>query len=85
VTLPTTYSLADAAAAVGKSRFWLAEQVRRQRVPHLRIGRQVRFTAEQVAEIVAASEVRPAPAAQAVRGLTARSAAHAQRAGRTST
>lgn len=83
MTLPVTYSTADVATVIGKSETWLAEQARRKRVPHLRIGRQVRFTEAHVTEIISAAEVRNATATQTVRGLTARSAAHAQRAGRT--
>jgi hypothetical protein len=76
--IPATHSLADVATTLGKSRWWLAGQVREGKVPHLRVGRTVRFTDAHVAKILAEFEQTPA-AHQVLAGLTRRSAAHRRR------
>jgi hypothetical protein len=41
------------------SEWWVKEQARRRRIPHLRAGGRYLFTAEHIAEIVKRLEVRP--------------------------
>lgn len=79
MSLPETHSEADAAAALGKSKFWLATEARAGRVPFIRVGRTRRYTADHVAQILAAHEQRPV-SLESVRGLTPRSAARRRRA-----
>lgn len=83
MSLQPTYSLDDVAPIIGKSAYWLASQARRQVIPHLRIGREVRFTEAHVKEIIDAAEIRPQASPSALSGLTPRSAAHSRRLGRT--
>jgi hypothetical protein len=49
----------EAARRIGCSEWWLKEQARRRRVPYTWISGSYRFTAVQIAEIIAAQEVRP--------------------------
>jgi hypothetical protein len=44
--------LAEVAADIGSTERWLAERVRSGRFPAHRVGRQLRFTDEDVAEII---------------------------------
>ncbi len=81
MSLPQTYSLDDVAAVLGKSRYWLASQVRAGKLPHLRTGRTVRFTEAHVQQILAAVEQRPIQSQPTARGLTPRSAARRRTAG----
>jgi hypothetical protein len=47
--LPTLYTAEDVAKAFGlKSTHWLEEAARRNRIPHTRIGRCLRFTRHQI-------------------------------------
>jgi|SoimicmetaTmtLPB_FD_contig_31_34658703_length_423_multi_4_in_0_out_0_2 hypothetical protein len=43
------------------SESWLRQKVARREVAHTRIGRRVRFTAENLAEIIAAGRVGADP------------------------
>lgn len=43
---------ADIGAILGRSHFWVAEQGRRGRIPHLKVGRSRRYTDAHVAEIL---------------------------------
>lgn len=55
------YSVAEVAELFGaKSEWWLREGCRFGRFPHLRVGREIRFTEQHVKEITAAVERRPA-------------------------
>jgi hypothetical protein len=60
---PRLYSPAEIAKALGCSEWWVKEQARRRRIPYSWIGGSYKFTAEQLAEIIHASEVRPQPTA----------------------
>lgn len=42
------------------SKWWLLEGVRNGKYPHLRIGRQIRFTEQHITEIAELLEIRPA-------------------------
>jgi excisionase family DNA binding protein len=48
---------AEAARRLRMSESWLRHKVARREVAHTRIGRRVRFTAENIAEIIAAGRV----------------------------
>ena len=51
----------QAAAQLGMSVAWLRKQVAADLVPHTRLGRAVRFTAEQLAAILSSRAVEPPP------------------------
>lgn len=51
----------EAGRLLGVHPRWLLAQARERRVPHHRLGRQVRFSEAQIREILAATEVRPCP------------------------
>jgi excisionase family DNA binding protein len=51
---------ADAAALLAVSPRWLLAEARERRVPHHKLGRQIRFAPEHVAAILADSLVCPA-------------------------
>ncbi|MCZ3389976.1 MAG: helix-turn-helix domain-containing protein [Actinomycetia bacterium] len=56
-----TLSPEDVARTLGTSPWWVREQARRGRIPHLRLGRQrIRFLPEQVNALVRLSTVEPA-------------------------
>jgi excisionase family DNA binding protein len=87
-----TLSPEDVAERLGTSAWWVREQARRGRIPHLRLGKQrIRLLPEHVDALVALFTVRtqdhdgrPTPQLEPVRvdalGATARStAAHARR------
>lgn len=83
-----THSPAEAGAMVGKSENWMRTQARKRLVPHTRVGRTIRFTSSDVAEIIrmfrqpaqvpahlvpsAPARAKAAPAAPAVRQLESR-------------
>lgn len=48
----------EAAAWLGVSVSWLEKKVAAREVPHTRLGRSVRFSADHLAEIVADGEVK---------------------------
>lgn len=56
----------QAAAYLHISESWLRKQVAKRRVPHTRFGRSVRFSAADLAQIVAASSVAAAPSPTSV-------------------
>lgn len=53
-------SCAEVAQALGASEYWVAQQVRRRRFPHLRVGRKVRFTVDHLERIRELLEVSTA-------------------------
>lgn len=55
----------EIAERVGKSKWFVQEQCKRNGWPHLRVGKSYRFTAEHVAAIDALLERKTQPAAPA--------------------
>ncbi|WP_410055474.1 helix-turn-helix domain-containing protein [Phycicoccus sp. M110.8] len=55
------FSYADTAKLLGVTQRWLEDQVQRRRVPHHRLGRQVRFSASDIEEIEKDARVRAQP------------------------
>lgn len=51
---PVLFTLGEAAQRLGVSYEWLRREAQAARVPHVRIARQYRFTAAQLAEITQA-------------------------------
>ncbi|WP_282703395.1 helix-turn-helix domain-containing protein [Streptomyces sp. CC219B] len=64
--LPRLYRPEEIADALGCSAWWVKDRARRSLIPHTRVGRAYRFTAEHLAEIVRLYEERPAQPARAV-------------------
>lgn len=58
MTLPVTYSLEEVAEAVGMSTRWVRDRCK-DGAPHSRMGHKLKFTEEQVAELIAAYAVTP--------------------------
>jgi hypothetical protein len=56
---PVTYDAAKAGEMVGQSANWMKTQARAGRIPYTRIGRSMRWTPQQVAEIIRAGEKKP--------------------------
>lgn len=73
VDLPRLFTVAEVAEAWGHSEDWWTRRARRREVPHHLIGRQIRFSAEDIARIMASSAIKPAvvpsPAGQTPRSL----------------
>lgn len=65
-TLPTLYTPEDVAKLLGRSGWWVREQCRRDRFPHTRAAGAIRFTREQIDEILKILERRPDPSKQGV-------------------
>ncbi|MEV5468092.1 helix-turn-helix domain-containing protein [Streptomyces griseoincarnatus] len=57
--LPRLYRPEEIAEALGCSAWWVKDRARRSLIPHVRVGRAYRFTAEHFAEIVRLNEQRP--------------------------
>lgn len=57
--LPRLYRPEEIAEALGFSAWWVKDRARRSIIPHVRVGRAYRFTAEHFAEIVRLNEERP--------------------------
>jgi excisionase family DNA binding protein len=57
--LPRLYRPEEIAEALGCSAWWVKDRARRHLIPHTRVGRAYRFTAEHLAEIVHLHEERP--------------------------
>lgn len=55
----STFTTDQAAGELGCTPKWLQEQAHAKRVPHLRVGRFYRFTAEHLEQIRQSWEVRP--------------------------
>lgn len=62
MTSPTLLTEADLAGIFGVDVRTIADWRRKQDWPHVRVGRVVRFTEEQVESIIAANTKAPAPA-----------------------
>src|SRR5574337_465300 len=60
---PEVHSLADAAHRLGVTETWLRNKVRRRAVPHHTLGRVVKFTEADIAEIIATGRTPARPAA----------------------
>jgi excisionase family DNA binding protein len=56
-----TYTCAQLAALLQVSRGWVEDAASRGEIPHLRFGRMIRFTADQIETLYAKCE-QPAPA-----------------------
>lgn len=71
------YSVAEAAELLNVGEWWLNNEAKAARVPHVKLGRTRGFTRAHVDEILAAAEQKPSepkkPSAS-VYGLSARSA-----------
>lgn len=50
---PAVLNYAEAAARLGVTETWLRNKVRRKAVPHIKYGRYVKFTEDDLAEIIA--------------------------------
>lgn len=67
---PRLYCPEEIADTLGCSAWWVKDRARRRLIPHTRVGRAYRFTAEHLAEIIRLYEERPAKPAQAAAGAT---------------
>ncbi|MFG2314805.1 helix-turn-helix domain-containing protein [Streptomyces tendae] len=67
---PRLYRPEEIADTLGCSAWWVKDRARRRLIPHTRVGRAYRFTAEHLAEIIHLYEERPAQPAQAVAWVT---------------
>lgn len=73
VELPMVfYRPVEVANLLRCSEWWVKEQARRRRIPHLRVGGRYLFTVEHIAEIVRRCEVRPADASTVVEPVVPR-------------
>ncbi|MDO0926518.1 helix-turn-helix domain-containing protein [Streptomyces sp. TG1A-8] len=61
---PRLYRPDEIAETLGCSAWWVKDRARRCLIPHTRVGRAYRFTAEHLAEIIRLHEERPAQPAQ---------------------
>ena len=59
MSLDKDYSLEEVADALGMSTRWIRDRIRLDGAAHIRYGRIIRFTAEQVAELRRAHVVAP--------------------------
>lgn len=67
------YTIAEAAALLHVPEGWLRKKVTAGSVPHTRLGKHVRFTADHLRRIVDAGEVEPAdPSPGTGQGLSPR-------------
>lgn len=57
----TWLSTEDVAAQTGFTTRTIQRWARERRIPHIRVGRTIRFTPDQVSEIIAEYTVKPAP------------------------
>ncbi|MFE1050741.1 helix-turn-helix domain-containing protein [Streptomyces olivaceus] len=71
---PRLYRPEEIADTLGCSAWWVKDRARRRLIPHTRVGRAYRFTAEHLAEIIRLYEERPThpaqPAARATEPLS---------------
>ncbi|MFC5803291.1 helix-turn-helix domain-containing protein [Streptomyces formicae] len=61
---PRLYRPEEIAETLGCSAWWVKDRARRRLIPHTRVGRAYRFTAEHLAEIIRLYEERPAQPAR---------------------
>ncbi|RBO91375.1 helix-turn-helix domain-containing protein [Nocardia puris] len=57
MTLPTLYTPDEVAKHLRKPVAWLEDAARRKEIPHTRLGRTLRFTQQQVEQLIAQREV----------------------------
>ncbi|PWE08588.1 DNA-binding protein [Streptomyces sp. BSE7F] len=62
---PRLYRPEEIADTLGCSAWWVKDRARRRLIPHIRVGRAYRFTAEHLGEIIRLYEERPTQPAQA--------------------
>ncbi|WP_282696158.1 helix-turn-helix domain-containing protein [Streptomyces sp. CC208A] len=67
---PRLYRPEEIADTLGCSAWWVKDRARRRLIPHTRVGRAYRFTAEHLGEIIRLYEERPAQPTQAAAGAT---------------
>ncbi|MFI9254081.1 helix-turn-helix domain-containing protein [Streptomyces sp. NPDC053069] len=67
---PRLYRPEEIADTLGCSAWWVKDRARRRLIPHTRVGRAYRFTAEHLAEIIRLYEQRPAQPAPAAARAT---------------
>ncbi|MFF8102561.1 helix-turn-helix domain-containing protein [Streptomyces sp. NPDC016640] len=67
---PRLYRPEEIADTLGCSAWWVKDRARRRLIPHTRVGRAYRFTAEHLAEMIRLHEERPAQPAQTALGAT---------------
>lgn len=60
MTLEPNYSLREVSLALGMSTRWVRDRIKHDKAEHLRQGRQIFFTAEQVEKLRASLTVKPA-------------------------
>jgi excisionase family DNA binding protein len=60
VAVPVVFTIAEAARLLNVPLGWLSKKVSSREVPHTRLGKHVRFTAEHIQLIIAAGEQQPA-------------------------
>ncbi|MER6460479.1 helix-turn-helix domain-containing protein [Streptomyces sp. NPDC001228] len=65
--MPRLYRPEDIAETLGCSTWWVKDRARRRLIPHTRVGRAYRFTAEHLAEIIRINEEPAAQSAHRVR------------------
>ncbi len=78
---PRLHRPEEIADTLGCSAWWVKDRARRRLIPHTRVGRAYRFTAEHLGEIIRLYEERPAQPAQAAAGSD-RAVLHARYADR---
>ncbi|MDT9699534.1 helix-turn-helix domain-containing protein [Streptomyces sp. P17] len=61
--LPRLYRPEEIAETLGCSAWWVKDRARRRLIPHMRVGRSYRFTADHLAEIIRIHEETPTQAA----------------------
>jgi excisionase family DNA binding protein len=59
--LRLTYSVDEAAEMLGVGRGWLRVRAQQRDVPHVRLGRRIRFTLDQMLALIDACSVEPLP------------------------
>lgn len=67
---PRLYRPEEIADTLGCSAWWVKDRARRRLIPHTRVGRAYRFTAEHLAEIIRLYEERPVQPAQTAERAT---------------
>jgi hypothetical protein len=58
---PVSYGAAQAGEIIGQTACWMKTQARAGKIPHTRVGRQMRWTPQHLSEILRAGEQRPKP------------------------
>ena len=58
---PVSYGAEEAGKIIGQTANWMKTQARAGKIPFTRVGRQMRWTAQHLAEILRAGEQKPRP------------------------